>query len=275
MKKHILPETIRLIVLDIDGTLLDSQHELQERTRSVLTGCQEKGVLVTIATGKNWDAVRPLAEKLGIRIPLILSNGALLADLGGNFREKDVIPWDVMQKIITICRRESRDLVVYLDDEVYVEHMTHNLAFLKNFGSNQIIEMGSWQALGERLAGVHKCMALDCQSMQSLLDLEGKLRAEIGDALEYCMAMPEILDMTPQGATKGNGLRRLCEILDIPLAAVIAFGDGNNDIDMLTEAGLGVVLSNGMPPAKACADLLVPSNDRNGPAQLLEYLFNL
>ena len=81
--------------------------------------------------------------------------------------------------------------------------------------------------------------------------------------------------MTPQGATKGAGLRDLCTQLKIPLSAVIAFGDGNNDIEILTEAGLGVSLSNGMIQAKACADLVVPSNDQNGPAQFLEYLFDL
>ena len=59
------------------------------------------------------------------------------------------------------------------------------------------------------------------------------------------------------------------------LSAVIAFGDGNNDIEILTEAGLGVSLANGMTQAKACADLVVPSNDQNGPAQFLEYLFDL
>jgi Cof subfamily protein (haloacid dehalogenase superfamily) len=275
MQKTISAENYKLLAFDIDGTLLDSEQVLQEKTRTVLKKCQEKGIWVTIATGKNWDAVRPLAQQLEIHTPLILSNGAWLADLAGTFEEKKVIPGEVMQGIIHKCRQEGKDLVIYLDDQVYIEGMTHNLSFLETFGSVAMNEVGRWEALGDKLNEVHKCMAVDLQSTQNLVHLEAVLREEVCDSLEYCLAMPEILDMTPQGATKGAGLKNLCEKLKIPLSAVIAFGDGNNDIDFLTEAGLGVSLANGMTQAKACADLVVPSNDHSGPAQFLEYLFDL
>ena len=275
MQNTITAENYKIVVFDIDGTLLDSNQILQEKTRTVLKKCQEKGILVTIATGKNWDAVRPLAQQLDIQAPLILSNGALLADLAGTFEEKKIIPGNVMHGIIRVCRREGKDLVIYLDDQVYIERMTHNLSFLETFGSVAMKRVGSWESLGERLDEVHKCMVIDRQSTPSLVCLEAILREEVSDRLEYCLAMPEILDMTPQGATKGAGLRDLCAKLKIPLGAVIAFGDGNNDIDILTEAGLGVSLANGMTQARACADLVVPSNDHSGPAQFLEYLFDL
>jgi Cof subfamily protein (haloacid dehalogenase superfamily) len=275
MQNTISAENYKFVVFDIDGTLLDSGQVLQEKTRTVLKKCQEKGILVTIATGKNWDAVRPLAQQLDIQAPLILSNGALLADLAGTFEQKKVIPGDVMRGIMRVCRQEGKDLVIYLDDQVYIERMTHHLSFLETFGSVDMIEVGRWEALGAKLAEVHKCMVVDRQSTPSLVRLETILREEVSAELEYCLAMPEILDMTPQGATKGAGLRDLCAKLKIPLSAVIAFGDGNNDIDILTEAGLGVSLANGMIQAKACADLVVPSNDQNGPAQFLEYLFAL
>lgn len=275
MQNTINAENYKIVVFDIDGTLLDSNQVLQEKTRTVLKKCQEKGILVTIATGKNWDAVRPLARQLDIRAPLILSNGALLADLAGTFEKKKVIPGDVMRGIIRSCRQEGKDLVIYLDDQVYIEGMTHNLSFLETFGSVAMNQVGSWETLGDQLAEVHKCMVIDRQSTSSLVRLEAILREEVSATLEYCLAMPEILDMTPQGATKGAGLRDLCTHLKIPLNAVIAFGDGNNDIDILTVAGLGVSLANGMTQAKACADLVVPSNDNSGPAQLLEFLFDL
>ena len=275
MQNTFFAENYKIVVFDIDGTLLDSNQILQEKTRTVLKKCQEKGILVTIATGKNWDAVRPLAQQLDIQTPLILSNGALLADMAGTFEKKKVIPGNIMRGIVRVCRQQGKDLVIYLGDQVYIEGMTHNLSFLETFGSVAMNQIGRWETLGEQLAEVHKCMVIDRQSTQDLARLEAILREEVSNTLEYCLAMPEILDMTPQGATKGAGLRDLCAQLKIPLSAVIAFGDGNNDIEILTEAGLGVSLSNGMIQAKACADLVVPSNDKNGPAQFLEYLFDL
>jgi len=273
MQNMIDADNYRLLVFDIDGTLLDSNHLLQEKTRTVLKKCQERGIWVTIATGKNWDAVGPLADELDIRVPLILSNGALLENRERSFEVKLRIPADIMRGIIRVCRDIEMDLIIYLDDTVRVERLTYNSSFLQRFGSTEMLEVGRWETLGEKIGGVHKCMVIDRNSTQRLVDLEGRLRGEVSSELEYCLSMPEILDMTPKGATKGAGLNNLCAHLNIPLSSVIAFGDGNNDIEMLGEAGLGVAVANGMTQVKACADLVVPSNDLNGPAQFLEYLF--
>jgi HAD superfamily hydrolase (TIGR01484 family) len=75
--------SIRLVISDVDGTLLDSQHHLGEITRDILMKCREKGLPFTIATGKNWVSAKSLVEKLPIQIPMILANGAIISDPHG------------------------------------------------------------------------------------------------------------------------------------------------------------------------------------------------
>lgn len=274
MKQHYPSEPTKLIVFDIDGTLLDSSHQLQPRTKTVLQRCQKLHIPFTLATGKNWDAVRDLAEELEIEVPLILSNGAYLRDAKAEYIEKTFIPLPAMRRIIQVSKETNVDLVVYLDEDVFVERMTHNLSFLEGFGSKRMIEIGSWDSVMDRLPDVHKCMVLDRQSSLRLKEMEKKILAELGDVLETCLAMPEILDFMAKGVSKGNALRKVCCRLGISPASVIVFGDGDNDIDILETAGLSVALGNASPLAKARADLIVPSNDCNGPAQLLEYLLD-
>lgn len=272
MKADISFDSIRLIVLDIDGTLLDSSHQLRERTRSVLIKCRENGIPFTFASGKNWDAALSLVEDLGIEVPLILANGAYVRDMSGSRKAKVTIPRETMQQVIQIFREEKADLIVYLNDEEYTERVTPNLAHLERYGSSRIVEIKKWEALDGRLGDIHKCMAVEKDDLRFLPTLQRKLQTELGSELEICLALPEILDITPKGVNKASGLRLLCPMLGISLDNVIAFGDGNNDVEMLDAACISVALANASQLATAHADIVVPSNDCDGPAQLLEFL---
>jgi len=272
MNAEISFDSIRLIVLDIDGTLLDSSHQLRERTRSVLLKCRENGIPFTFASGKNWDAALSLVEDLDIEVPLILANGAYVRDRRGSQKAKVTIPSETMRQVIRIFREEKADLIVYLNDEEYAERVTPNLAHLEKYGSPKIIEIEKWEALDGRLGNVHKCMAVEKDNLPFLPALQRRLQAELGSELEICLALPEILDITPIGVNKASGLRLLCPMLGIELDNVLAFGDGNNDVEMFDAAGISVALANASQPATAHADIVVPSNDCDGPAQLLEFL---
>lgn len=274
MKINITREKIHLIISDIDNTLLDSNHMLQEPTRLALQRCALAGIAVTLATGKNWDAACWLAEELDIRVPVILSNGAILRQVDGSILEKERLPWPALQTIMQECEQGGYDLAINLDEDVYILNLTHNLAVLEDFGSTGMIEVGSWQVLWERLPEAHKCMILDRQSPQNLVDLENRLRVRIGESVEFCQSLPDIFDIMPKGVHKGRAMLRICDHMGIRAENVIAIGDGNNDAEMLSWSGLGVAVANASDLAKASADVVVPSNDENGPAQLLEYLLS-
>lgn len=268
-------DAIRLIVFDIDGTLLDSRHELQERTISTLRKCRQKGVPYTFATGKNWDTAQVLAEKLEIHIPLILANGAIISDPQGIPLESFTIPADAVKMITEICDRYGRDLIVCNNEKYYIKEHTYNLDLLYEYGQPNFEPIGGWDKIGDDLSGTYKCDIIDRDDPRKLFEIEEIIRRKVNQPLAYCHSLPVELEIMADGVSKGNAIRRLCKRLDIDPSAVIVFGDGNNDIEMLQLDGLGVSLANGSHLAKASSNLIVPSNDRSGPAQLLEYILEM
>src|SRR4030042_4110242 len=130
MIRQIKLSDYKLIVFDIDGTLQDSNHNLHPYTKDVLLKLHDANIPFTLATGKNLPAVKPLAEILGIKLPLILSNGCMLQTVDGIVLEKYVLPTKISDQVIAICEEGGWDLAMYLEDGIYIKKMNHNLELL-------------------------------------------------------------------------------------------------------------------------------------------------
>jgi Cof subfamily protein (haloacid dehalogenase superfamily) len=265
---------VKLIVFDIDGTLLDENHNLLAQTRKVLDQLKERGTPFTLATGKNWDSVQPLADELEIDAPIILANGTIVRKRNGEVLLKITLPVSATHKIIQICEEHGFDLSIYLDEEVFVKKINHNIALLNDYGSSSLIEVGDWRNIEDRLPNSIKCHVIERKTRQKLFDLEKIVRAELGDEISCIHTLREMFEMLPKDASKANALAKVCDYMGLVRESVVTFGDGNNDIGMLTMSGIGITPANASMSPKANADLIVPSNDRGGPAEYLDYLLS-
>ena len=264
----------KLIVFDIDGTIQDSNHNLHPYTKNVLMKLHNARIPFTLATGKNLPAVKPLAEDLKIKLPLILSNGCVLQTVEGQELEKHVLPIEIVLKVINICEEGGWDLAIYLDEGIHIKQMNHNLELLIDYGSPGLIEIGEWSKIAGRFGEVHKCLVVERSSPDEVFKLEKVYETELGDKVEYCHTLPGMLEVMPKGVTKLKAVQRLAEMLGIRMEEVMTFGDGDNDAEMLVGAGLGVSLENGSDLAKASANLTIASSDENGPAKFLDELLD-
>lgn len=272
MDRQIRLSDYKLLVFDIDGTLQDSNHNLHPYTKAVLLKLHDARIPFTLATGKNLPAVKPLAEILGIKLPLILSNGCMLQTVDGIVLEKYVLPTKISDQVIAICEEGGWDLAIYLDDGIYIKKMNHNLELLIDFGSPGLIEIGDWVNIRKRLREAHKCLVVERSSPQKVYELEKRYEKVLGEKVEYCHTLAGMLEVMPKGVSKFRAIQRLAEMLKINMDEVMSFGDGNNDIEMLAGAGLGIATQNGSDLAKANANLTVASSDENGPAIFLDRL---
>lgn len=274
MKNSITLEQYKLIVFDIDGTLLGSTHLPTEKTKSTLKECQERNIPITLATGRNWDAVEQLAHDLSVNGPLILTNGALVKGVDGSVLHLATLPEEVLTCIIKICDQRDKELLLCIEDDVFLKHSSQNTSWLYDLGSTRLIEVGAWDSITDKLGSVQKCMVIERDTPLEMYALEKEIRTTVGQAIELCYSLFDVIEIMPKGVSKGSALLKVCAHLGIEPESVLAFGDGNNDIEMIAAAGLGVALANASALAKTSADLLVPPVDQNGPAKFLDYLLN-
>ena len=270
------PAAIKLLAFDIDGTLIGADHKISAFTKTILTRLRDQGVATTLATGRILPGVKTYADELEIEIPLIMSNGSILQDRHGQVAAQTCLPLEVVRATIRIARQEGRDLVLYVKDKMYIEKMTDNI--FPTYGSvfnKGLYEIGSWEAFADQLPNVSKCVIPDPFDEQHLFDTEPLLAEALGGRAVTLRTSPSLLEVQPRDVTKAKGLAQLTETLGISLQQVIAFGDYDNDVEMLCVAGLGVAVGNATSACLDAADLLVASPEEEGPAHFLEeFLLN-
>ena len=258
----------RLIVLDVDGTLVGADRRISAPTLEALRAAQARGIRVTLATGRMYASALPFAEAIGADAPLILYNGARIQERGTR----------AVLMTSTLARQDARRALVLLR-----EFPLHVNLYV---GDRLLIEQVTPAAVESmRKDGVEACPVGDLATfldgtpedpvklliMGPWPDLEAfarRFRAEGHDGPELVRSEVDYLEVLPRGVSKGRALARLCEHLRMPLAVVVAFGDNHNDAEMIAQAGLGVAMAAAPPEVRARARVVAPPGE-DGIARVL------
>ena len=259
----------KLIVFDIDGTLIGRNQALQAFTKETLLRLRKLGWDFTLATGKTLPATKDLADELEIDLPLILCNGGLIQTRFGEIMNRISMPLEVTREIARICDERGQDLVLYIEDGLYVRTLTDNMLPIYGIVQAGLHEVGEWDSLGDRLAITNKCVAVDTHPENELEALEAVFRAALNGRADMMRTCPELLDVVPHGVNKAVGMKKLVEKLGIAIGEVMAFGDYDNDAPMLAAAGLGAAVGGATRAALESADIQVGSCEHEGPASFL------
>lgn len=269
---QIFLQDYKLIIFDIDGTLVGSSHILDSFTRDVLLRLHDHKIPFTLATGKNLPATRQIAEELKIEIPLVLSNGSMIETRYGQVLAKSSLPEDVTRRVMEISARKNSNLVLYIDNDIVMQNMNDDIYQIYQQVADEVIEVGYWQKIEGRIADINKCLVVELHDYQNLVELEKIFRQEVGQFADILFTSKVLLEVLPKGITKITGIQKLTDKLGIQMKDVMAFGDYDNDVEMLQAAGLGVVVANGSEAALESADLIIEACDENGPAKFLDAL---
>ena len=266
----------KLIISDIDGTILKSHQPLEPFTKQVIFEIRERGILFTLASGRSLPGARFIAEELAIDLPMVLSNGCIVESLDGNILHRELMPVSVTKNVIEISEERGCDLVLFVDDRLVFKKMTENIEPVFGHIPEATIEVGSWESFFDQLSTVNKCMVLDrsANSEVNLLALENVYAKEFTGEAEYYRTGIHHLEVMPKGVTKALGLCKIAESLGIRLEEIMAFGDYDNDAAMLAAAGLGVAVSNATENVKRNADIIIGSCQEDAPAHFLKDLLD-
>lgn len=268
---------IRMIGLDMDGTLLTTEKELTEHTREVLREAIDRGVVVLPATGRPLAGIPEEVLKFpGVRYA-VASNGARIVDLKeSRVLYEDLVPYETGRRVLEICSRYNSMLEIYYDGVGYAEE--EKLKHLDEYVSR--LPMARYIASSRRpvadVRAMHEERKAPTDKVQALFRTTEECKKawkevekEIPD-IEITGALSNNIEVNAKGVNKGRGLMILGELLGIHREEIMAVGDGSNDIAMLREAGLGVAMENATEAVKAAADVVTLSNDQEGAAAAIE-----
>lgn len=270
---------IKLVGLDLDGTLLDDDRKVRRRTLEALRLAAERGINLAIISGRNFQAVPEEIRTLPFIRYFVLCNGAGIYDKWNDklLFQAD-IPLDAALELYDALDEEDVYYDCYLSDgawtprshydriDEFVPVESHR-AFLK---VNRQPLPDFRAALRQRGKSVWKVQSIYKDT--ATRDREMERLAEKFPQYTFVTAYSYNLEVNMPAATKGQGLMQLAQILGLDRSQVMAFGDGGNDVTMLQSAGVGVAMGNACDEAKAAAACVGPTNNEDGVAQVLEAL---
>lgn len=279
---------IRLLALDLDGTLLNSRGQVSERNRRALEDARGRGVRVAIVTGRRFRDARPIALELGLDVPVIAHNGALTKH--AETLETVAIlplPLNAAHQAIMMGRAAGVDPLVSDDHEglgvLIYDHLSgDNLPLLQYVAWAQRIHGEESGAAVRQVPAVEKYLDHEpihlafsggCVKMKQL---EDDLRRELKETVKiFCTTYASkdfsLLDIVHPEASKGVGVAAAAAELGISSDEVMAMGDNLNDLEMLEFAGIGIVMGNAEPSLHKIHGLhATTTNDADGVAIAIE-----
>ena len=270
--------TIRLIALDLDGTLLNSRGELSGRNRAAIESARGRGVSVALVTGRRFRDARPLALELGLDVPVIAHNGALTKHaLTLETVNAILMPVGAARAVVRLGRAHGADALVS-DDHVGAGLLVydHIIAWSRRVvGETAAQAIRRVPSLEEYLNHdpLHVAFSGGCAAMERLAEV---MRRELGASVKLLLTLyPKtdfaLLDILHPDASKGAGLAAVAAEQGLVREEVMAVGDNFNDLEMLEWAGTGVVMGNAAPALLERGRFrATASNDEDGVADAIE-----
>lgn len=257
----------RLLVCDLDGTLIDKSLTLDPALVEAFHRARERGLAISLATGRMPPGAERYREELGLTAPLIFYNGALIRDpQSGQDLFSLTLPRGLLPEAYAIFAHAPVHPLFYRDDQLFCLERTFPI---REYGDEQGLQVNVIPEPDEFLAQGSFVKSLFIGHPATLPVLREELEATAGDGARLVMTRTDYLEMMPAGASKGAALRRLAERLGVPLERVIAVGDQENDLEMLEVAGLGVAMPQAPPRVREAAGRVAPPPSEGGLVALL------
>jgi Cof subfamily protein (haloacid dehalogenase superfamily) len=241
---------------------------LRPRTLRALAAARDAGLHVIVVTGRMVQSLRRVLAPAGLHDPVVCYPGAVVADADGRWLRHVPIEIELAKEALEAVGAEGYEPNVYVDDELYVARVTPEAEAYAGFQQLEV------HPVGDLVSWLHRePTKLVCVGDPGALDELGpRLRDRFGDRLHITKSLPYFLELASAGVTKGSGLDFLAGHLGFTPEQTVAFGDGENDVELMEWAGYSVAVENAHDRVKAAADWICPPAAEEGVAAVLEAL---
>ena len=265
----------KMAAFDMDGTLLNPNHQLSERTISAVQMIASKRVLVLLATARMASAVKNHLDKLGTPGLIVAHNGALVKDVKtGQTYHHQTISKNVVAGILDLL--EGKETVIHFncDDEIY---LTTPNPYSEIYSQELQVNFKYISSLHKLEKTPTSILLIDRKEAleQLLKTVSAQFQGEVDCVLVPWQGNIWRMQFLPPNTSKGKGVLQVAKRLGVETEEIISFGDNYNDMEMIQSVGLGIAMGNAVPELKQVADFVTLSNREDGVALALEALFGL
>ncbi len=270
---------IRLIALDIDGTLLDSRWQLPEANRAAIAEATRRGIEVALVTGRRYHFAMPVAEQLSSPLTMIVSNGALIRTADGMTQLRHMLPQETSRRVLELSKPWREGAAVVFDrpdanqvmlevldseDKMRYAYYARNLQFIGL--ANPLESCLTEDPLQVMLSGKVRAMReAEAALREAAFAGEFALAVTIYESKDFAM-----IDVIHPACSKGSSLAEWASVRGLGREEVMAIGDNHNDLEMLAYAGTPVVMGNSVPELKTQGWHITGTNDEEGVARAIE-----
>lgn len=274
-EKDVKNNNIKLVVSDLDGTLLNSDKRISDINLNAIKRLREKGILFTICTGRIATMIEPYVNDLGIEIPVITTNGAVIWDPVNNKAVADK-PMDKSEvlKIVDYCNSKKLEYCLLTLDTNY---FSGDNFLMKRFDKYNSI--ASEQGMKSMKLELMQCFdSRDNDTLVYKMLIYSDVTKSFDEGADYLRSLTNtgftssekgLLDIMDSKINKGQGVEMLANVMGLEMDEVCAFGDYDNDISMLEKVGLSVAMGNALPRVKTVANYITKTNDEHGVAYFI------
>lgn len=253
---------VKLFVSDLDGTMLPNKSAVSRENVEAVRRAAEAGVVVTIATGRMYEAALPVARELGLDVPIIAYNGGLIKSPSGRVYEEHPLDTQLARDIIAFCHARDWYIQEYSGGRLRYAAACAESRYYENSQGVPGIAVGR-DGMLVHAAGNCKLLLVTAGRAETLARAE-ELNAAFGMSVDVTRSADTLVEIVPKGVSKASALRTLADRLGIPMEETMAIGDAYNDLPMLRSAGKSVAMGNAFPEVKEAADYETLTCEENG-----------
>lgn len=263
----------KLVVLDLDDTLLDKEHRVPDRTKKILNKLETRGIKIVIATGRMHCSAVPYMEQIGLSGLMITYNGAYIKDTSDEtLFYHQPIKKNTALNIIKEAEEAGLHINLYIDDRLFVKEQNEYCQLYEDITGIRAEVVGN---LSDYIYDDPTKLLIITKDRDKQQYYQKYFREKYQVGLEVTESKSYFIEFMSRGVSKGKAVEIVADKFSLDLAEVIAIGDSWNDLEMIKTAGLGIAMENAVDEVKKEADMIAPLHHQEGVACILSDIFGL
>lgn len=259
---------VKLFVSDIDGTLLTAGKNVSAKNIEAVQKMVAAGIIVTIATGRMYRATLPVAKTLGVDVPIITYNGALIKSVGGEILYENPLQADDVVELTNFFEKNGCYIQNYSEDNLYFPVYNDYAKFYEN-NQKVVGETVGWDAMRTKISRVCKMLNIT-SGLAETEKISELVREKFGDKISVTRSTPIFNEIVRPGVSKASAIKILAQKFNIDISEVMAIGDSDNDLPMLKAAGKSIAMGNAADNIKNACDYITADCAEDGFAEAVE-----